>query len=616
MKLTFFVSGFMKRSWLSNLIVGGVIVVLTLFLGLQYRWLRQASFAERERMQKRVDTDAKNFADDFNREIQAAYFNFQMDAEKWEAGNWTEFNERYDYWKGKTQYPELVREFIFFGKGPADVRRYNFEKHVFEPAEISGHIASLLTKIADEHSFKPFYEDEHALVMPVHETEKRFERILIQRTRDGMPPIMHQPEGHGFLVILLDREAITGRILPDLAAKYFGELDFRLDVKNEGAATVFQTADGVSSSDAKVSLFDLSPDNMMFFADRGLFAPKDAKSGVIVNKRVESQTFSHTETGGDGTNSGTFTIELKPGNPTVLGEKTKMRTSVIATRSNGGDPWTMNVQHVSGSIDSYITGERNKSFAIGLGVYLLLVGAIAAIVLSALKSKRFAQQQIDFVSSVSHEFRTPLAVIYSASENLADGVTKDEAQVARYGNLIKSEGKKLSSMVEQILEFAGARSGRKKYNFTRTAVSEVVRAALAECAPLLEEEGFEVEAAIADHLPYIIADAEALSSAIQNLIQNSIKYSNGSRWLRVVAENGERTIKLSVTDRGIGVAPGDLPHIFEPFYRAKEVIDAQIHGNGLGLALVKEIAEAHGGSVKATSEPGKGSEFTIELPQA
>ncbi len=236
--------------------------------------------------------------------------------------------------------------------------------------------------------------------------------------------------------------------------------------------------------------------------------------------------------------------------------------------------------------------------------------------LSALRSKRFAQQQIDFVSSVSHEFRTPLAVIYSASENLADGVTKDREQVTRYGNLIKGEGKKLSSMVEQILEFAGARSGRKRYNFVRTDVSEVAKSALSECSSLLEENGFEVETAIADGLKPVKADADALSSAIQNLIQNSVKYSNGSRWIRVVAENIDGAVKISVADRGIGVGGQDLRHIFEPFYRTKGVVDAEIRGNGLGLALVKEIAEAHGGKVVAKSDLGKGSEFSIELPQA
>src|SRR5207248_10438281 len=114
-------------------------------------------------------------------------------------------------------------------------------------------------------------------------------------------------------------------------------------------------------------------------------------------------------------------------------------------------------------------------------------------------------------------------------------------------------------------------------------------------------------------LPEIDVDPDALGRAIQNLIANSVKYNNGDRWVRVSACNGGQTVKISVEDRGIGISKSDLRQIFEPFFRSKEVVDAQIHGNGLGLAVVKQIAEAHGGRVLAESEPSKGSKFTIEL---
>ena len=605
----------MKGSWVTSIAVGGVLFLLTLFLGLQYNWMYRANEAARDRMQRRVEADTKNFADDFNREMQAAYFNFQMDASDWEAANWTEFNERYDYWKGKTQYPELIREFVYLGKTHDEGLRYDFEKRIFAASEVPAEVDALRTRIEGDGSFKPFYEDANALVMPVHETEKRFERIVLQRTKEGEPPVVHMQERNGHLVILLNKDIITTRILPDLSAKYFVEGDFRVDVKSRNAEQVYLSAGSVSASDATSALFNLSPDNMIFFADKGIFTGTVGKPGVVVNQRIESHTFSRTESQAEGGKSGTFNIEMQPASPAVPGGKAKTRTSIIATRGIGEDAWTLNVQHVAGSIDAFIDNERNKGFAIGLGIYILLVGAIVAIVLSAMRSKRFAQQQIDFVSSVSHEFRTPLAVIYSASENLADGVTKDEAQVTRYGNLIKGEGKKLSSMVEQILEFAGASSGRKKYNFSQSDVSAVAQAALGECAPLLEEKGFEVETAIEEDLPFVRADADALSSAMQNLIHNSIKYSNGNKWIRVSAGQRDGRIMLSVKDRGVGVSGDDIRHIFEPFYRAKNVVDAQIHGNGLGLALVKEIAEAHGGKVRATSELGKGSEFTIDIPQ-
>jgi signal transduction histidine kinase len=225
-----------------------------------------------------------------------------------------------------------------------------------------------------------------------------------------------------------------------------------------------------------------------------------------------------------------------------------------------------------------------------------------------------AQRQVDFVSSVSHEFRTPLAVIYSAGENLADGVAKEERQVSRYGDLIKGEGKKLSSMVEQILDFAGADSGRRKYNFTDTSIADVVASALSECQPLIAEKDVAVETDIHPALPRINADADALRQAVQNLIVNSIKYGDGRGFVRVSAENGGGNISISVEDRGIGISKSDLRQIFEPFFRSREVVDAQIHGNGLGLSLVKKIAEAHGGKVTAESEKGKGSKFTIKVP--
>ena len=143
----------------------------------------------------------------------------------------------------------------------------------------------------------------------------------------------------------------------------------------------------------------------------------------------------------------TFTIQMKQ-----AGES--KRTAVVSGNPLEDSQWQLAVQHTSGSIDAFIRNERNRNLAIGFGIYLLLLGSIIAIVYSSLRAKAFAQRQIDFVSSVSHEFRTPLAVIYSAGENLADGVARDGEQVSRYGDLIKGEGKKLSAMVEQILEFA------------------------------------------------------------------------------------------------------------------------------------------------------------------
>ena len=605
----------MKRSWYPAIILSVVISLLTVFLGLQYRWLSEVGQAERERMHKRAEGDATRLADDFNREMRAAYFNFQTAAETWKKSDWSEFNERYDFWKEHTSHPDLIRDIYFFSKQPdSKPLKYDAARHVFAPTDSNEALDSLRAKFTDESQFRPVYADSLAMVLPIFDDERHQEEIIIRRSSGDGPPAVKLPERVGWVVVFLDDAVIKGGILPELSAKYFPEGDYQVGVVDTAGQSVLATA-GVSTPDASVPLFNMSPDNLMYFAGHPAMRKRSGqRADVVIDQRVESHTFSRTETktGEFKTDDGgTFTFQLKEPGPKGIA---RVSTMTASTAGGSPEPWTLQVQHTAGSIDAFVDREENKSFMIGLGIYLLLVGSITAVVSSAMKSRWFAQRQIDFVSSVSHEFRTPLAVIYSAGENLADGVAKEDRQVARYGELIKGEGKKLSAMVEQILEFAGANSGKRTYNFASTDVSELIRDALDQCQPLIESGGFTVEQSVADGLPRISADRGALSSAIQNLIANSVKYSNGSKWIRVEAANGSNSIRISVQDRGLGIAGDELKRVFEPFYRTKEVVDSQISGNGLGLNLVQKIVDAHGGKVRAESKPGKGSTFTIELP--
>lgn len=607
----------MKRPWTTYLILASIIGLLTLFLGLQYNWLLQASLAERERMDRRVDEDAKRFAEDFNREIQAAYFNFQADPEGILAGDATEMAERYEYWKRNTDFPDLIKEIDYIPNSPQPIGlRFGIEERRFEPIEIQGQLLNISNRIKAEKHPPAIVENESALIVPLRSPEKRVERIMLRRSAVMEAPMVDIPQAIGYVIVLLDSNVVKEKMLPTIAAKHFQPNEYNVSVTDRTGNAVFQTAAVSQSPDTKAQLFDLTPNNLIFFSNGEMLQRKmgEPKAGTVFNQRVESHTLT---TKRDFTTKGDFTTERGEMFKIEMKEDGGHQRSAVVTSTTGGnDLWTLNVQHTAGSIDAFIRDERNRSFLIGLGVYVLLVSGILAIVISAMRSRVFAQRQIDFVSSVSHEFRTPLAVIYSAGENLADGVAKDETQVSRYGNLIKGEGKKLSGMVEQILEFAGARSGKKKYNFAPTRIAEVVENALAECEPELTSRDFKVEKNVADGLPFLNTDAEAITSAIKNLIQNSVKYSDGSHWIRVAAENGNGRIKVSVEDRGIGISSSEQKQIFEPFFRSKQVVDAQIHGNGLGLSLVKEIAEAHGGTVIVESQSGKGSKFTIELPQS
>ena len=606
----------MRRPWLFFISIAGLATLFVLLGVLQYNWLSRVSDADAEKLQKRLNSDAERFAGDFDREIQNAYFNFQMDAENWKKRDYREFNERYDYWHDKTGYPSLIANFYFIeNRDEAKPFVYDTEKRSFNETEWPQNLRDLYSRFSDGKNFQPIYDDVPALVLPVHESdETRIRHLVIDVPKKNELPPVEMTKRFGYLVIILDRPTLTDKILPDLAHKYFPDNDFNLAVQAKDGGAVFETEGTVATPDVSVNLFNLSGDNYFIFANRDL-TPSENKTGqVVINQKFESRSASNsrveTSTVIDKAagQSGTLSFEIKP--------DTMLRTKVFERTGAPDDGrWILRLQHRDGSIAAFTNGTKLRNLGVSFGILALIAAGIALLLISAQRAKRLAQRQLDFVSSVSHEFRTPLAVIYSAGENLDDGVTTSPEQISRYGNLIKAEGKKLSAMVEQILEFAGARSRVVKYKFAETNAADLINDAIKSYEAQVAENGFALEKNISNDLLPIHGDREALSRAVQNLIANSIKYGNGKKWVRVSASNGDGRVKIAVEDEGIGISKRDLAHIFEPFYRAKDVVDAQIHGNGLGLSLVKHIVNAHGGKILVESEIGKGSRFVIELPQ-
>ncbi len=605
----------MKNSRFPIFLVVVLLGLLGLLAALQYRWLGQISDGERERLQKVAQSDTQRFAEDFDREMQNAYFNFQLNADDWRSRNWSAFDERVQFYLQKSAYPNLIKNF-YFAKNDAEqnISRYNRETKSFEAAGWTENLEKLKPRLAAGRDFQPIAADIPALLLPVRENEPDFTKILIRTKSPAFDaqnpenqPTFNPPKRLGVLIIELDADVIKNEIFPALVKKYFSESDsanFHLSVVDNQSQEIFQTGD-VSSTDASAEIFSLSPDNFIFYANRDLLSSSD-------RTRTEKQTmvFSRVETRSNESNapSGERRVEMNINRGEI--PRVKIFDGQMPERAGA---WTLNVRHTAGSLEQFITVTRRKNLAVSFGILGLLGISVVLIFWSAQRAKLFARRQIDFVSAVSHEFRTPLAVIYSAGENLADGVAKEEKQILLYGDLIKNEGRKLSKMVERILDFASGRAGKKKYDFRETDVKELIENALCECQPLLDEKSFTVEKNIAENLPSVSADKTALSQAIQNLIVNAVKYSSGEKLLKISAKNGGDQIKIKIEDRGIGIAPKDLKHIFEPFYRAKTVVDEQIHGNGLGLNLVKQTVEAHGGKVEVKSETGKGSEFTIIL---
>jgi signal transduction histidine kinase len=282
----------------------------------------------------------------------------------------------------------------------------------------------------------------------------------------------------------------------------------------------------------------------------------------------------------------------------------------LAADAAGG--WMVLLQHSAGSVDAAVTQIRRRNLLLSFGILGVLAASAGLIVVNARRAEKLASQQMEFVATVSHELRTPLAVIRSAAQNLSAGVVHDTTQARQYGELIETEGRRLTDMVEQVLEYAGLSDARRRAGARPIDAAAVARDVAGAIASLPEAADVAIDVSAEPNLPPVFADADAVRRALHNLMGNALKYAADGRWIGVTVSRGQGAdagfVLTSVADRGRGIPAADLARVFEPFYRGRRAIDQQIRGNGLGLSLVKRIAEAAGGRVTVKSRASRASE--------
>lgn len=266
-----------------------------------------------------------------------------------------------------------------------------------------------------------------------------------------------------------------------------------------------------------------------------------------------------------------------------------------------------------------IEGLSNFYFWSGLILMSLVLGLLVVgvkLVLGVAKREvGLAEAKSAFVSNVSHELKTPLALIRLFAETLQSGRVKNSEKIQEYYRIITTETVRLTHLINNILDFSAIEAGRKEYNFKPCDVSETVSEVVQNYAYSLENAGFKVETNYQTDLPPLEIDCDAISQAVLNLLNNAVKYSADEKFIEINVERRRENIAIDVTDHGIGIAPGEQEKIFGNFYRVGGSSDVHnVKGSGLGLALVKHIVEAHGGRVTVNSLPRRGSTFTILLP--
>ena len=608
-----------EREFSTVIIILAVIVVIVLGV-LQYRWSGQVSEATSIRLADSLQMSMINWHLDFFRALSEICVALRVDSDAGAAADSSLYAARYADWKKATANPGLVTGIYVARTGdspeallvqlapssqrfdadawPPDLRGLREELEKFPRTQLAERAATGETNTAAAMDSNAAFENR--IYAGGTLAGWRFEPAIpaLVRPLARTPSLSDSKRPHAltsadWIVIALDRNYLRDNILPALAQRYFSGtegLDYQV------AVTTGRRAGGaLYSSDAGFGDSEVSD--------------ADGTMNIFGRHRESAQ-----------------------GSPIRIfhtpSEESGPAASVAVTwfpllRDAGADKdWRLVVRHRrGGALGAFVADSRRRDLAISFGVLLLLVISMAILIVTSTRAQKFAKLQMDFVTAVSHELRTPLTVISSAAENIAHGVVEGKSQLEQYGSVIGAQARKLFEMVEQILLFAAIREGKQRYSVRSLEVQQILDAALSGTAGLIRTAGFHVEQQIDSNLPQVAGDLAALSQCLQNLITNALKYGNEQKWLGIEARLAEhgltgREVQISVTDRGIGIAPEELRHIFEPFYRSPHVMAAQIHGTGLGLPLAKSIMEAMRGQVTVKSAPGRGSTFTLHLPCA
>jgi signal transduction histidine kinase len=593
----------------STLLVFAVLLILLPLLAvLQYRWQSQLSEREQEHMKINLRAIAQRFEQDLDDEIARAYTAFFLPSDQASDEKLVEYSKRYDRWLSTTQHPKLVKDlFVVRAEqtGQLYVSQLDIEHREFNRIDWPERLGSLRVQFAKfldgeprpsmrelmSNRVRPMSESEIALINPSFAPQ-----AAASRNTPASPSLA------AFVVVVVNQTEIEQEMLPALAKRHFAStqaFDYGAEVVGPAPERKLiyhfgPEVPGRAEPDVSVGLLGLGRDSF-----RRVMLSLPTGEPVITSPRVIAQ----------------------PDRPAAGAQNSARPRRAEASRPGPEDEprlWELRLTHRSGSLEAAVVSIRRRNLLISFGILAILVASVALMMISARRAQALAKRQLDFVAGVSHELRTPLAVIKSAAWSLTRGVVKDPSGIKRYSELIGSESDRLIDMIEQVLEYAGARSGNQKLDLQPTDVSHLIEEVLAAAQPLLTEGGFVVEKRVSPELPLVLAQASALSRALRNLIDNAMKYSGDSRWIGVVAEAtqgvGRGEVRISIIDRGPGIPANEVSHIFDPFWRGSEATAAQIHGNGLGLNLVKTIVEAHQGDVSVRSTPGNGSSFSIVLP--
>lgn len=277
------------------------------------------------------------------------------------------------------------------------------------------------------------------------------------------------------------------------------------------------------------------------------------------------------------------------------------------------DHWTLHATFLESPVVAATQASLNRNLIVlGFAVFVLF-GALLFIFINAQKEREFTQRQTAFLANVTHELKTPLAVMQAAGENITDGRVSDGDRLKSYGRHIYQEAVRLRKMIDQLLDVAKVDSGTTTLSQAPNKLDELIREFYKNNREYIANKGFVIKIESPENLPLVMVDSEHMETILSNLIENSIKYSRDSKEILIKLFSKANTVGFSVIDKGQGIPKKAFKNIFKKFYRVENSMTSTIKGHGLGLSIVKNLVELNGGEITVQSELGKGSEFSIHF---
>ncbi len=222
----------------------------------------------------------------------------------------------------------------------------------------------------------------------------------------------------------------------------------------------------------------------------------------------------------------------------------------------------------------------------------------------------------DFIATVSHELKTPLASMRVLADTLLEGNYKDQKQATEYLQLICKENKRLSGLIDNFLTFSRMERNKHAFEIVKTSPVLIANAAAEAVKTKFNKGQCEFKVNIREDLPDVLADHDAIVTVLVNLLDNAYKYSHDDKHIDFRVFNEDGLVCFSVSDNGIGLSQRAIKKIFKRFYQVDRKLSRRSEGCGLGLSIAKFIVDAHKGSISIESKPGMGSTFTVKLPSA